>query len=178
MVRISLFAALIAVGAFIRIPSALVPNTLQFLFTTLAGVLLGSKRGALSVLLYLAIGLAGVPVFAGGGGIAYVLQPTFGYLIGFAVGAYATGRMAERPPEAGVARLILANFVGMLIVYGLGVLYFWLIQRFYLGNEVAARTLLVNCFLLTVPGDLAYCVVAALLAKRLRSVLNREPAAS
>ncbi len=83
----SLFAALIAVGAFIKIPVPLVPFTLQFLFTTLAGLLLGSKLGFTAVMSYIAVGLAGIPVFASGGGISYVFQPSFGYLIGFAIGA-------------------------------------------------------------------------------------------
>ena len=64
LVRMALFAALIAVGAFIRIPVPVCPFTLQFLFTMLAGLLLGGKYGALSVLVYLCVGLLGLPVFA------------------------------------------------------------------------------------------------------------------
>ena len=62
----AIFTALIAIGAFIRIPVPVVPFTLQFLFTTLAGVLLGSRLGATSVILYIVLGLLGVPVFAEG----------------------------------------------------------------------------------------------------------------
>ena len=65
----AVFAALIAVGAFIRIPTPLVPVTMQLLFTTLAGLLLGGRYGALSAALYLVLGLAGVPVFTEGGGL-------------------------------------------------------------------------------------------------------------
>ena len=81
----AIFTALIAIGAFIRIPVPVVPFTLQFLFTTLAGVLLGSRLGAISVVLYIALGLLGVPVFAEGGGPGYILKPSFGYLPGFAI---------------------------------------------------------------------------------------------
>ena len=80
----AIFTALIAIGAFIRIPVPVVPFTLQFLFTTLAGVLLGSRLGATSVILYIVLGLLGVPVFAEGGGPGYILKPSFGYLPGFA----------------------------------------------------------------------------------------------
>ena len=59
----SLFTALIAVGAFIKIPIPVVPFTLQFLFTTLAGLLLGSKMGAVSVIAYMVLGLVGLPIF-------------------------------------------------------------------------------------------------------------------
>lgn len=64
----SLFTALIAVGAFIKIPIPVVPFTLQFLFTTLAGLLLGSKMGAVSVIAYMVLGLVGLPIFSEGGG--------------------------------------------------------------------------------------------------------------
>ena len=63
----SLFTALIAVGAFIKIPIQVVPFTLQFLFTTLAGLLLGSKMGAVSVIAYMVLGLVGLPIFSEGG---------------------------------------------------------------------------------------------------------------
>lgn len=78
-----LFAALTAIGAFIKIPlpPPLVPFTLQFLFCALAGVLLGSKVGALSQLIYVLVGLVGIPVFTEGSGLHYVVKPTFGYLI-------------------------------------------------------------------------------------------------
>ena len=92
----SLFTALIAVGAFIKIPIPVVPFTLQFLFTTLAGLLLGSKMGAVSVIAYMVLGLVGLPIFSEGGGIWYVFKPSFGYIIGFCIGTYVTGLMAER----------------------------------------------------------------------------------
>ena len=80
LVMISLFAALTAVGAFIKIPIPHVPLTLQTLMVMFAGLILGSRRGALSQLLYLVIGLLGIPIFAQGGGPGYVLQPSFGFL--------------------------------------------------------------------------------------------------
>ena len=76
MALVALFAALTAVGAFIRIPVPVVPFTLQFLFTNLAGLLLGAKRGAAAVCVYMAAGLIGVPVFTQGGGPWYVMNPT------------------------------------------------------------------------------------------------------
>ena len=84
LVLSSLFVSLIAVGAFIKIPLPVVPFTLQFLFTMMAGLLLEGKLGAASVGIYILIGLFGLPVFAEGGGPAYILKPGFGYIIGFA----------------------------------------------------------------------------------------------
>jgi len=79
--QIALFAALTAVGAFIRVPLPIVPFTLQTFFVALSGALLGARRGMLAQLLYVAIGLLGVPIFTKGGGIGYVFQPSFGYLV-------------------------------------------------------------------------------------------------
>ena len=96
MILIALFAALTGIGAFIKIPTPLVPYTLQYLFCAYAGIFLGSKDGLYSQLLYISIGLVGFPIFASGGGPAYVLQPTFGYLMGFAAGAYVIGLLIKK----------------------------------------------------------------------------------
>ena len=80
---IALFTALIVVGGFVRIPVGTIPITLQTLFVLLGASLCGKTVGVLSAVVYLIIGLIGVPVFSAGGGIFYVLQPTFGYLLGF-----------------------------------------------------------------------------------------------
>ena len=98
----ALFVTLITAGAFIRVPLPNCPFTLQILFTTLAGIILGSRLGAISVGIYIILGLIGVPVFTSGGGPGYVLQPTFGYLIGFMVGAYVVGRFSELSPTHSV----------------------------------------------------------------------------
>ena len=92
----ALFTALIAVGAFIHIPIPILPFTLQTMFTLLAGSLLGAKLGSMSVLVYIALGLMGFPVFAQGGGIAYVLKPSFGYIIGFFFATYVTGTISHK----------------------------------------------------------------------------------
>jgi biotin transporter BioY len=96
---ITLFAALTALGARVTVPLPFtpVPVTLQVLFPLLAGLLLGSKRGALSQAEYVAAGLAGLPVFAkGGSGLAYLFGPTGGYLLGFIAAAFLVGELAAK----------------------------------------------------------------------------------
>ena len=95
----ALFTALICAGAFIKIPTPLLPVTFQSLFVTLAGLLLGGKKGALSVGVYVFIGLLGIPVFTEGGGLSYILKPTFGYLLGFILCAFISGKIAENCRE-------------------------------------------------------------------------------
>ena len=115
----ALFAALIAAGAFIRIPVPVLPFTLQTLFVLLAGLLLGPRWGALSVIAYVAIGLVGIPIFTQGGGPQYVFQPSFGYLLAFIPGAYLTGWLARRGAPT-LPRLLLACAAGLAVIYAIG----------------------------------------------------------
>ena len=81
MILISFLAALTAIGAFLKIPIGITSITLQFMFTAMAGILLGAKDGSISQIVYILIGLIGFPVFTMGGGFSYVLQPSFGFLL-------------------------------------------------------------------------------------------------
>lgn len=173
MALCALFVALIAAGAFLKVPIPLVPSTLQFLFTTLAGLLLGGRLGGLSVCAYIALGLAGLPLFAQGGGLGYIVQPSFGYIIGFAAGAYMTGTIANRKEQPAFSRLLAANFVGLGIVYLFGMFYYYLMSRFYLGSPIGLWPLFFYCFLLAVPGDILLCFVGAMLAKRLIPLIRK-----
>lgn len=169
-----LFTALIAVGAFIKIPVPVVPFTLQFLFTTLAGLLLGHKWGTVSVVAYTVLGLVGLPIFTQGGGFGYVLIPSFGYIIGFCLGTFVTGLMAERAKKKTVPRYMLANFVGLLIVYAVGMIYYYIICNYVIDTPIAFGPLFLYCFVLAVPGDICLCILAALLVKRVKPILDRR----
>ena len=171
IILIAMFAALTAVGAYIKIPVPLCPFTLQFLFTTLAGIFLDSKKGAIAVSVYVLLGLAGLPVFTGGGGIGYVLQPTFGYLLGFIGGAFVTGEIVHSG-EFTMKRLLIGCFSGLMIVYALGMAYYRAISRFYLGEPIGVWPLFLYCFLLAVPGDICLCILSAVLGKRLLPVIK------
>lgn len=173
MILCGLFAALIAVGAFIQIPIPAVPFTLQFLFTTLAGLLLGPRWGAAAVGVYIVLGLIGLPVFANGGGLAYVFQPTFGYLLGFYAGTYVTGKLAGNGQPV-FKRLLLANLAGLVVVYLCGMLYYYVVANFYIGKPIGVWPLLLYCFLLPVPGDLLICWVGGWLGQRLIPLFKKE----
>lgn len=174
LILCALFSALIAIGAFIKIPIPMVPFTLQVLFTMLAGLLLGGKFGAISVIVYIALGLMGLPVFTEGGGIGYILKPTFGYIIGFAIGAYVTGKIAHKVPSPSYQRLLSACFAGLAIVYLLGMVWFYFIMNYYIGTPVTVWTVLVSCFLLVIPSDILFCFFSAFLAKRLIPILRKQ----
>jgi len=174
LILCALFSALIAVGAFIKIPIPFVPFTLQFLFTTLAGLLLGSKLGAISVGVYIVIGLLGIPVFTHGGGIGYVLQPTFGYIIGFCIGTYTTGRIAESVAFPSFGRLLVASFAGLGVVYLFGMVYYYFLANYYMNSPISVWALILYCFILAVPGDIAICFASANISKKIRPLLKRE----
>ena len=119
------FAVMTALGAYVRIPLPWtpVPITLQTLFVSLAGAMLGPVLGAASQGLYLAAGAAGVPLFAGGlGGLAYLLGgPTTGYLLGFVPATVCTGWLIRRREAPGILWILLSMAAGTLTVYACGV---------------------------------------------------------
>jgi biotin transport system substrate-specific component len=174
IVLCAFFAALIAVGAFLMIPIPVVPFTLQLLFTNLAGLLLGKKLGSISVAVYILLGLSGVPVFTRGGGIKYLLQPTFGYIIGFLPGTYAAGYITWRVEHPSFKRALAASVVNLCIVYFLGVSYFYLIANYYMGGEasIGIWALVLHGAILVLPGDVVSCFVCAALLRKLNFILE------
>ena len=161
----ALFAALTAVGAFLKVPFAFSAITLQFFFTALSGILLGAKVGALSQLLYVALGLLGLPVFTLGGGVGYALYPTFGFLLGLIPAAYVVGRVNgnSRAPR----RIALACFAGLAALYAVGLPYMALILNVYQGRGMGAWALAVAGLLPYLPGDCVKIAACAYLAPRI-----------
>lgn len=170
MLLSALFAALTAVGAFIRLPAGPTSITLQFFFSALAGILLGVKWGAVSQLLYVGLGLLGLPVFTMGGGLSYLLQPSFGFLLGLipstAVIAALTHRSASRP------RLFLGCLLGDLVLYLFGVPYMYLISHVYGGSATTWMAMWAG-MLVFVPGDLIKLVVLTALSPILQRRLGK-----
>lgn len=172
IVMCALFSALIAAGAFIRIPLPYISFSMQTMFVSLAGMLLGARAGAVSVIVYVAVGLVGVPIFTMGGGFAYVLQPSFGFLLGFILQAAITGRFTSKIGKPGVKNLFLAQLPGVFAMYAVGLPYFFLISTVYLNNGLGVGALFIYCFAATLPGDILKSLLAAWLGKRLLPVLG------
>jgi biotin transport system substrate-specific component len=130
---VTCFACFTALGAQVQIPIGPVPVTLQVLFVLLSGLVLGSKLGAVSQLEYLAMGFAGMPVFAHGkSGLVALLGPTGGYLVGFILGAYLAGLFAESVARPGRIRFFVASLAGTAGIYICGAL--WLATWFSMGK--------------------------------------------
>lgn len=174
MILCGLFAALTAVGAFIRIPMPLFDYiTLQTLVVLLAGLLLGAKQGALSLLVYLLVGLSGIPIFAAGGGIGYVLRPSFGFLLGFIAAAWVVGRLTEKRSNLPWTSLFLAGLAGLATLYAIGLVYKYAILNFYMGSVTPAWVVFTAVLPLDVPKDIFVALAAAILAARLRPMLHK-----
>lgn len=172
MIITALFTALTAVGAFIRIPTPTVAFTLQILFVFLAGILLGPAWGALSQLLYVLLGLIGVPVFTGGGGLGYVFQPSFGFLLGYIGGAALTGWIARRG-RPGLLRLALACGAGLAVIYAIGLPYMAWVLNVHLAKNLPLSYILINGCLVFLPWDGIKLAAAVALSKTLLPALQR-----
>ncbi|WPD19557.1 biotin transporter BioY [Thermaerobacter composti] len=173
LVLAGMLAALTAVLAYLRIPLPFtpVPITGQTLGVMLSGLLLGPRWGFAAQLTYLLLGIAGVPVFAGGqAGLAPVMGPTGGYLLSYPLAAWLVGWLADggspgtRVP--GFGRAFLAALAGgVVLVYAVGAPWF------ALHAGAAWRQVWVGAVLPFIPGDVAKAVVAAILGPRVRRAL-------
>ena len=186
----SLFTALTVVAAFIKIPLPHVPVTLQTFVVLLSGSILGAFYGTLSQIIYLAIGLMGIPVFAYGGGFSYIFQPTFGYLLGYPFCALGVGLIlkvilpdiqSKRYKKNTIFfRVLFSNLVGVLIIFifGLGYIYLNLKYGLYLNLEehssfstINWNNIVMTTFLIFVPIDLIKALLAAFITVKIKRLI-------
>lgn len=170
---IPVFAALTAAGAWIKLPLPPVPITMQNLFVVMSGMILGAKAGAVSQIVYLIVGIMGLPVFSGGGGPGYVASPTFGYLLGFIPASGLAGfLMKGRPFTPGT--VVIVSAVSMLTVYLVGVPWLVFSMTFILHKPDAVWLAVKSGFAIFIPGDVIKCVVLAAVVPRLGAVIRME----
>ncbi len=132
-------SALLTATAHIKVPFWPVPMTMQTFAVLVIGMTCGARLGVATVLAYLLQGALGLPVFAGGAGLAYMTGPTGGYLLGFVLGAALTGWLAERGFDRSPARTVLAMLLGDAVILTLGVA--WLATLIGLEKAIAAGLL-------------------------------------
>ncbi|MCK4811090.1 MAG: biotin transporter BioY [Methanosarcinales archaeon] len=171
MVYASMFAALTAIGALIRIPIPIspVPLTLQIFFVLLTGLVLGSRWGATGMAVYVILGIIGFPVFSGGSsGIGVILGPTGGYLIGFVMGAFITGLTVENLGKSTIV-MITAMIAGLTVIYAAGVL-----QLFIVADLPSIREAAMIGVLPFLTGDLIKLVAAFAVAKRIGNIMEQN----
>ena len=164
----ALFAALTAACGFISIPvpGTPLPIVLQNMMVVLDGLLLGPLWGAAAVVLFILAGLAGLPVFSGGtAGIARIMGPTGGFIIGYAISALVAGSVARRPAvgkKTPAVRLVIAALCGFAVMYIPGVLHFMRSMDRTFTETMAL------CVIPYLPGDAIKLVLSVLMAVPLR----------
>ncbi len=166
MVYASLLAALTAASALFSIQIADVPVILYNFFILLMGLLLGSRWGTASVAVYLLAGSLGLPVFAGGkGGLAILLGPTGGYLIGFLPAVFIIGLISEKFNQR-LLPDIIALVCGTAVIYALGV-----IQLKIVLDKTWTVSLAIGFFPFII-FDLIKLVAAAVTARAIRPIIK------
>lgn len=172
LTHVALFAALLAICSWISIPSS-VPFTLQTLGVFMAVGLLGKKRGTLAVIVFLLLGLFGLPVFSGfKGGVGVLFGPTGGYLIGFIGTAYIMGSILERYGRS-TASMLIAMVIGLLICYAFGTAWFMIVYGKAQGSISLLATLSMCVFPFIIP-DILKIIVSHLLIQKLYPLLSRQ----
>jgi biotin transport system substrate-specific component len=165
LTHIALFAALIAVlGLIPKIDLAGgVPITAQSLGVMLCGTVLGAKRGALAVLLFVALVAAGLPLLSGGrGGFGLFFTGSAGFLVGFPVAAFVTGWLMERTSLSVGLAAGAASVIGCI-----GVLYVFGISGIALAGGISLKEASLGAAMAFLPGDVVKCVLAGLITQSL-----------
>lgn len=179
---IALFAAIICVGCFMRIPLGPVPIVLQNVLCILTAALLGGIYGALPTAIFLIAGLIGLPVYSGGtSGVAIWLGPTGGFLPGYLIGAVIASLIAGKPSieEKKLSwkttlKICLAIIAGMVVLYIPGIFWFshWATAA---GKIPADKTALAYtmgaCVIPYIPGDILKIIVAIPVTLKIRPIL-------
>lgn len=174
----SLFAALMAIGAnvssFLMIGS--VPITLQLLFAILAGGLLGSRLGSISMIVYLLLGLVGAPVYAQfKGGLGSLLSPTFGFVISFIFVAYVAGKFFESNKQS-ILRYVGVGVLVIIVNYFPGTNYMYAAFKYWAAApDGFSYTMAWSWMVAYLPLDIVVTVLSLVLVPRLQRTLKQKP---
>lgn len=169
----ALFVTLTVIGGKITIPMpGTVQLTFQCMFVVMSGLILGPNLGALCQLVYLIMGLTGLPVFSRGGGISYALFPSFGYIIGFVFGAFISGLIIERIGQkqgsymTSIIKVFFTGVAGLFAINVIGMTYQVLMYHYYMG-------LAWNASFLTLISGIFYFIKDAILIALICTVYPR-----
>jgi biotin transport system substrate-specific component len=168
LVYVALFAALIAVGAQIRIPAGPVPFTLQMPMVLLTALLLGPRLSVITTVVYLLIGLIGIPVFAGSGGLGSLMSPSFGFVIGFIPAAFIAGFGAKKGRP--FYQILMYTYLSMAVTFLFGAAYFAMIMTFVIGTPAS----FVEAMMITVVPFIIKDIIVGTLTASFATVLKKR----
>lgn len=174
LTTIAFMTSLLVVSSQLAVPIGPVPITLQTLAVFLIGFLLSPKNAFLSTLLFLILGLLGLPVFSGfTGGLQSVVTPSFGFILSFMPASYLQARYLENKKDPYLKEFITAGLINIVITHAIGLLYMSFILKVYLDNEFGLMAALL-AGLSFLPGDLLKLTFAIVLTKRVRPVVLQK----
>lgn len=168
----AMFVALMAIGAnitswapFLQIGG--IPLSMQPFFAILAGLLLGSRLGSISMFVYMLVGLAGAPIFAGfSGGIGTLFKLSGGFIISYIVVAYVVGKIVERREEPKFPTFLIASLVGIVLIYVIGTNYMYLAAKVWLALPLTYSAVWKTMMWFMVK-DLIFTIIGAVIAPRI-----------
>ncbi len=175
MVQIAMFSILMMIGA--NISSFLiiggVPITLQTFFALLAGILLGSRTGAIAMMFYAFIGLVGLPVFAQfSGGLDSLISPTFGFIVSYILVAYLVGEIVRKVPT--VKGYVIAALVGMAINYFIGTNWMYAAYKLWFAAPAGFTYKMAWAWMVVpLPKDIILAVFAGIFGYRLKPIIQK-----
>ena len=174
-----MFVGLMAIGANITsfVPFMVVggvPITLQTFFAILAGIILGSRLGAISMTVYALVGLVGVPIFARfGAGFSTIISPTFGFILSFILTAYVAGKIVEK--NRTLSAFVIASLIGLVINYVFGTNWMYFAYKFWAAAPEGFTYKMAWLWMVApLPKDIILAVFAGMMGHRLeRTVLSK-----
>lgn len=175
----SMFVGLMAIGANITsfVPFMVVggvPITLQTFFAILAGLILGSRLGAISMTVYALVGLVGVPIFAKfGAGFSTIISPTFGFILSFILTAYVVGKVVEK--NRSLSAFVIASLIGLVINYVFGTNWMYFAYKFWAAAPKGFTYEMAWLWMVApLPKDIILAVFAGMMGHRLeKTVLSK-----
>jgi len=167
MVYAALFSSLMAASSLFVIPLGPVPFTLQVMFVLLSGAILGPGWGVASMIIYLMMGLIGLPVFSGGrSGIGHLLGPTGGYLAGFLFASLLVGLLI--PERRRFTPIFLSMMAGLVVIYGLGILWLSISARLQILKALAVG------LIPFIPADILKAVIASMIVLKTGTIFKES----
>ena len=174
MCLVALFTSLLVVSAFMRIPMPLGDYlTLQLEVIILIGFVLKPHLALASSSLYVFMGLIGLPVFAAGGGIDYVLRPSFGYFIGFILASFIISIIFNKVRNHKIVYSVLIAILGILIIYLCGYFYKYLLYIFYLKEDISLWAIILATMSFELPKDLLLGIICGVIGEKLNKISNK-----
>lgn len=174
----SVFLCILIISAFtnVVIPITEIAFTLQLLVVFLICYLLPLTDSMIILLAYIVMGLIGIPVFSAGGGIGYLVKPTFGYILGFVVMPIVMWLADKLPIKSDWLKSIVKGIIGLFVLYLIGTIYFCIVKNVYLNvdNKLTFVAALLACVIPFIPIDLIKMVLAIVIKRRLKVVIDKD----